>query len=101
MFSCVFPPNPLRPATRSSSIAATSSGTDATPSSWYSTMAFFGPRPGIDISSRTPGGIWARSASRSANVPVWSSSTIFSPIDLPTFGICRMPFRSSVETSAW
>ena len=44
--------------------------------------------------SLTPGGIFSRSASSSAMVPVVRNSTIFSPIDLPTDGIFRISGRS-------
>src|SRR5581483_1257539 len=77
-----------------------SSSTEAIPSSRYRTMAFFGPRPGTDISRRTPSGICARSSSSAAMVPVRRYSSTFSPIDLPTLGMARIPLRSSVERSA-
>ena len=101
MFSSVFEPNPFRPCSRPPSIASASSSTEATPISSYSTIAFFGPRPGMAISWRTPAGTRARSCSTAAISPVRRYSSTFSAVDLPTLGISSRPFRSSVETSAW
>ncbi len=100
MFSCVLVPNPFSPATRSSATAAASSSTDDTPSASNSTIAFFGPSPGTTISSRTPGGIWARSASSSVIEPVVRYSWTFSPIERPTAGIARIAGRSIPARSA-
>src|SRR5512134_901271 len=62
-------------------------------------MAFFGPRPGMAVSARTPAGTLARSFSIAATEPVWRSSRILSAMDLPTLGISPSPFASRVAMS--
>ncbi len=101
MFSSVFAPKPFMPFRRPALIASARSGTDAMPSSWYSTQAFFGPSPEIDIISSTPGGIFARRSSTAWIEPVSRNSWTFSAIDFPTFGMPCRPLRSMPEMSSW
>src|SRR5229473_572544 len=63
MRSSLLAPNPARPSSLPALIATARSSTDWTPRSWLSCRARFGPRPGTRVSSRTPGGILARSSS--------------------------------------
>ena len=88
MFSSVFAPKPFRPFSAPALMASARSATEAIPSSWYRTMAFFGPRPGIAVISRTPGGILARSSSTAWTFPV--SQVLQRPSrrsTCPTFGM--------------
>ena len=99
-FSSVFAENPLSPRRRPSRAAATNSSRPSIPSSRYTTIAFFGPNPGIAVMARTPDGTCPRSSSSSGNVPVSSTLRTFSAIDFPTFGIARIPASSRSRSSS-
>ena len=70
------------------------------PSSSWTVIAFFGPKPGIAVISRTPAGTWSRKDSSSSNVPVPRNSETFPAIDFPTPGIDITPRSSSVRRSS-
>ena len=101
MFSSVLGPNPRTVARRCSWMASRSSSTEEMCSSSYRAMAFFGPSVGIEMSWRTPAGIWARSSSSAGIEPVWRYSATFSAIDFPTLGMSSSSSRSKSRMSAW
>ena len=76
MFSTVLGPNPFTPSSMPEWMASASCSTLAIPRSWCRTMAFLGPRVGIEISSRTPAGICSRSFSMASTPPVRRYSRI-------------------------
>ena len=84
MLSSAFAPKPRRPRICSASAAFLSASSESIASSSNSLRAFFGPSPGMRVTSTRPGGNLALSLSADGIVPVSSSAPIFSSIVLPT-----------------